>query len=185
MDFIRNIKVHMPTKRQSLMSSTSWQAYAKDFRMSPNPATPLDFLLGEIRKSLSAHLYYAALTVALTIPEICGALESETGWGGSDKYRAWYENNVQTAYANLTPKDCYSLRCSILHQGKLGRPGMEYSRVIFTVPNPQNNYYHNNIINDALNLDIITFCNDFVHAAEEWYRVKASDPFVVQTCQTS
>ena len=62
---------------------------------------------------------------------------------------------------------------------------MEYSRVIFTVPNPQNNYYHNNIINDALNLDIITFCNDFVHAAEEWYRVKASDPFVVQTCQTS
>ena len=56
---------------------------------------------------------------------------------------------------------------------------MEYSRVLFTIPNAQNNVFHNNVLNDALNLDVTIFCQDVIGAAINWYRVNAKNPHVV------
>jgi len=56
---------------------------------------------------------------------------------------------------------------------------MQYSRVLFTVPNTQRNVFHNNIINDALNLDVIQFCRDVTEAAKHWYVAKHGDPNVI------
>ena len=141
--------------------------------------SPLHTFLDNVQACLSAGIYYAALVTALTVPEICAALESEGGWGGHQKYKNWYQDYLGSKYPDLTPDDCYALRCSVLHQGKLGRPNMQYSRVIFTVPNRQNNVFHNNLINDALNLDMTMFCNDIIDAAQAWYEAKKDDTFVV------
>ena len=146
---------------------------------SISPDSPLHTLLDNIQGCLGAGIYYAALVTALTIPEICAALESDGGWGGNQKYKNWYHDYLGDKYPNLTPDDCYALRCSVLHQGKLGRPNMQYSRVLFTIPNRQRNVFHNNICNDALNLDVSIFCNDVIAAAQAWYEVKRDDPFVL------
>lgn len=146
---------------------------------SPEESSPLDVLLGNVHACLDGGMYYAALVVALTIPEICAALEAEGGRGNSERYKKWYRDYLADLYPYLTDDDCYSLRCSVLHQGKLGRPGMQYSRVLFTVPNAENNVFHNNVWNDALNLDVVLFCNDVSEAAKRWYAAKHDDPHVV------
>jgi hypothetical protein len=146
--------------------------------------SPIQMILKEVESALDNGLFYLALTVALTIPGICAALESPAGsTSGQDKikYKAWYSANLAIQYPNLTAEDCYSLRCGVVHQGKFGDPSkMQYARVIFTLPNAQNNVFHNNIINDALNLDAVTFCRDIIEAARVWAFAKQNDALVQQ-----
>ena len=56
------------------------------------------------------------------------------------------------------------------HQGRFGHPNMQYARVFFTLPVPNRIRHHNNIFNDALNLDAITFCRDVVAAVRAWFQ---------------
>jgi hypothetical protein len=140
---------------------------------------PLETLLGSVSECLASGIYYAALVVALTIPEICSALESEGGRGSGERYKVWYATYLGDRYPDLTPDDCYRLRCGVLHQGRLGRPDMLYSRVIFTIPNASENVLHNNVLGEVLNLDVSQFCDDLVSAARRWYKVKAPDPHVI------
>jgi len=57
-------------------------------------------------------------------------------------------------------------------------PNPPYARVLFTLPNAHNNVFHQNIINDALNLDAVIFCRDMAGAVARWYAAKQNDPNV-------
>jgi hypothetical protein len=142
--------------------------------------TPIDTVLDDVERALASGLWYSGLVVSLTIPEICAALEQPDGSGGSSRYKAWYEEFVGPSYSRLTAEDCYSLRCGMLHQGRMGRPGMQYARVLFTLPNADNNYFHNNILNDALNLDLVTFCRDLMAGAQQWYAARVDNPTIAK-----
>jgi hypothetical protein len=48
-----------------------------------------DELVREIRAALAAGLYFLALYRALTLLDICGALESDNGTPRGPKYKAW------------------------------------------------------------------------------------------------
>ncbi|MDP2694408.1 MAG: hypothetical protein Q8O58_06035 [Gallionella sp.] len=138
----------------------------------------MEIILNEIDRALDAGLYYLAIAMALTIPDICAALESQNGETSGPKYKAWYTANLGAQYPNVTDADCWSLRCGVLHQGRCGHQNMQYGRILFTIPNAQNNVFHNNIINDALNLDAVRFCHDVVACARLWYARKQNDPVV-------
>ncbi len=138
----------------------------------------METILSEIERALAARLYYLAIAMALTVPDICAALESPNGETTGAKYKAWYNANLADKYPRITDADCYSLRCGVLHQGRCGHPNMQYARIIFTVPNAQNNVFHNNIMNDALNLDTVIFCRDVVSSARTWFVQRANDPAV-------
>jgi hypothetical protein len=91
------------------------------------------------------------------------------------------------SYPYLISSDLYSLRCGIVHQGKSGNHKMTYSRIVFTLPVPNRVILHNNIINDALNLDAEIFCRDMINSVLRWYDqnqgtiyVKANLPCVVR-----
>lgn len=138
----------------------------------------IDFLNGQIEKALDAGLYYLAILCALTLPDICSSLESEDSQTNRDKYKAWCDTWLLDSYPNLTKDDLYSMRCGVVHQGKLGHQKMQYSRIIFTLPVP-NIILHNNIINkDTLNLDVRTFCRDMIDSASHWYSQKKDDNYV-------
>ena len=65
----------------------------------------------------------------------------------------------------------------MLHQGTTQHPQSRYQRILF-VPRGGTGLMHNNVINDALNLDIPTFCLDVVEAARAWrVSVKGSEPY--------
>jgi hypothetical protein len=138
----------------------------------------METILQEIDRALNTGLYYLAIAMALTVPDICAALESPNGETSGPKYKAWYNANLANQYPNITDADCWSLRCGVLHQGRCGHPQMQYGRILFTLPNSQNNVFHNNIINDALNLDAVLFCRDVVASARHWFKGKQNDPIV-------
>ncbi len=126
-------------------------------------------LLNQIRMSLDSHLFYMALFVALTLPDICGAIESENGEASSEKYIRWFNTYISPRYNGwLTGEDCYQFRCSLLHQGTSQHPRARYARVIFVEPTLQNIVMHCNILNDALNLDLNIFCRDVIMGVEQW-----------------
>jgi len=129
----------------------------------------IDFLSKHIERALDAHLYYLAVICTLMLPDICSALESEDGQTQREKYKAWCDTWFLDSYPNLTRDDLYSLRCGVVHQGKLGHQNMQYSRIVFTLPVSDKTSIHNNVVNDALNLDAVTFCRDMIDAVSRWY----------------
>jgi len=77
-------------------------------------------VLAQLRESLDANLYYLSLFVALSIPDICGAIDSENGEASGKKYAQWFDRYVAPKYHGfLVGEDCYRFRCSLLHQGGL------------------------------------------------------------------
>ncbi len=145
--------------------------------MSAN-GSPLGALTDQIERAISAGLYYLAIVVALALPDICAALESPNGEATRQRYKVWCDAWFLPKYHFLTSQDLYSMRCGVLHQGRLGHPNMQYARVLFTLPNADNNVAHHNIIYGALNLDVETFCHDMNSAVDQWYSAKQSDPSV-------
>lgn len=127
-----------------------------------------DFL-NQIQEGLKANLYYLSLFVSLSLPDICGAIDSVDGNATSEKYKKWFDEHVAPKYGGfLTGDDCYRFRCSLFHQGSSQHPKSTYSRVLFVEPTATTSVFHNNVINDALNIDVRIFCNDIVEAAKEW-----------------
>lgn len=135
-------------------------------------------LADEIERALSAELYYLALVVTLGLPDVCAALESKDGKTSNRQYRAWCDTWFIPRYPQMTSQDLYSMRCGVVHQGRLGHDNMQYARVLFTVPNPANNVFHQNVMGDALNLDVLTFCHDMIQAVSQWQAAKQNDPNV-------
>jgi hypothetical protein len=144
---------------------------------------PMETILGEIERALASGLYYLAITVSLTLPEICAALESVTGHNvrANVAFKQWYNKYLAHIYTHLTDDDCFSLRCGTVHQGRFGRPDMQYDRVIFTFPGaPTRN--HRGLIQwpdvSYFSLDAEYFCRDFINAARQWFQENKDNPIV-------
>ena len=128
-------------------------------------------LLEQIKKGLDNNLYYLSLFATLSVPDICGAINSENGEASKDKYVQWFNKYVAGKYpGSLDGEDCYYFRCSLLHQGSSQHPKSNYSRVLFIEPAATTNVFHRNILNDALNIDVRIFCNDIVEGVKEWLK---------------
>lgn len=94
-----------------------------------------------------------------------------------DKYKKWFDQYVAPKYNGfLTAEECYFFRCSLLHQGSSQHPKSIYSRKLFIEPTATTNVFHNNVMNDALNIDVRIFCNDMVESVKDWlYKVEKTD----------
>jgi hypothetical protein len=126
-------------------------------------------LLAQLSNSLNTNLYYLSLYVALTIPDMCGALDSTDGRASGNEYVKWFDKHVAPKYRGfLSGEECYEFRCSLLHQGQLRPRKGRYSRMVFVEPAATTNVLHNNIINDALNIDVRLFCKDMIDSAIQW-----------------
>lgn len=145
-------------------------------------------LLDQLEQSLSSGNYYLSLIAALTLPDIAGALDSENGLASGAKYKAWYEKwgrprFMDTVLASVpdhakeyvteieNPLDgeaCYLFRCSLLHQGKTVHPKSKYSRIIFIEPGTTSNVIHYGVINDALCIDLMSFCKEMILGVRMW-----------------
>ena len=137
-------------------------------------------ILNEIEGALNANLYYAAIALTLTLPDVCAALEHPTGKSNGNRFKTWWRQNLAENYPQITDVDMWMLRNGVVHQGRFGPEGMQYSRILFTIPNPQRNVYHRNIVNDALNLHAEIFCQDVMDAVRQWLIDKADDPTVLR-----
>jgi hypothetical protein len=157
----------------------------------------LGAFLGEIQKALNAHLYYAAIAIALSVPDVCASLEFDPttpSWSTQAKYQAWCDTNL--AFKNLTATDLYRLRGGVLHQGHFRHPKARYDRIIFMLPN--SSFKAHDVVvtiesdvviggktrgeitgrdqtGTILYLDTVQFCQQIVEAALQWAVAKKED----------
>ena len=126
-------------------------------------------LLSQIRIASDDRLYYVALFSALALPDICGALEALDGQATGPRYAAWFDKWIAPKYAgSFSGQDCYHFRCSLLHQGSTQHPKGAFSRILFVEPGSTSGVFHNNILNDALNIDVSIFCGDMIEGVKAW-----------------
>ena len=143
----------------------------------------METLLGEVERALAMRLYYLASLLTLQLPDVCAALESPDGKTKPELYKAWYRTWLAPKYNRITEDDIYCLRSGVIHQGRFGHPGSQFSRVFFTLPDPSRNIFHNNVVGDALNLDLMIFCRDVIESVRTWHNAKKSDPTVQSNLQ--
>ncbi len=75
----------------------------------------MDFILNQIERALDKNLHYLAVASALTLPDLCGALEAEDGIARPAHYKTWYDKWLAPKYDVITSQDLYMLRCGVLH----------------------------------------------------------------------
>lgn len=133
---------------------------------------------GAIEMSLQSENWYSALFLAMTLPDICCRLETGVKVKGGT-YEAWFDKYLGAAYRSgsgdgsevvfMTGKDCYALRCVLLHQGDTdfkdhGAWTKRLSNFHFVVAS-----CHMGLIEGILLLDVRKFCRDMISGADAWF----------------
>ena len=141
----------------------------------------IDRYLDSIIKSLESKNWYAALFIALAIPDICGALE-HPDTSSSVRYVSWYDKYMLPKYSStmgalhephvfLSGDDCYALRCSLLHEGTGDVEKQKISKILksvrFNEP-PDKGMMHRTQLKNVLQLQVDAFCNDIIDATHQW-----------------
>lgn len=145
-----------------------------------------------VANALDAENWYGALMIALTIPDVCGRLETPND-GVGKRYIRWYERFMQHKYAMnqqmgghvfLGGADCYALRCSYLHEGSGDITGQRarsaLERFHFISPPGQGNSFHNIQSGNVLLLQTDIFCRDMIDGVKQWERTIMENPVVAK-----
>jgi hypothetical protein len=158
-------------------------------RIVPTPS-PLEPVLTDIEKCLAAGLWHAALALTLSLPDICSVLEMppDKKRAGKDRYAAWFDKNMSRYSTSLTGMDCYRIRCGVLHRGEFGHPQSRFDRVIFTLPanvrmERSTIHYTGGVLN-ALQLDLVWFCQAMTKAVRAWVERERDNPNVVANMES-
>lgn len=140
----------------------------------------MELLLAQIEKGLEARLYYLSLFVALCIPDICGALESEDGQTTGKQYKAWLNEYLVKARPDkygdrLSAEHIWQFRCALLHQGRTKHDAGEYKRILFFEPGVVTGIHgvHCCIVGSktedkSLMIDLQQFCTDIIVSTKTW-----------------
>ena len=142
-------------------------------------------LTDALRKSVEAENWYGALTIALTLPDICRRAE-DPKITSKPGYISWFDKWLKHKYTHqigpdretvvfLTGADLYALRCAFLHQGEFSTTDQNARDALhgftFAVP-PHGMIIHNNQITQGgvvtLQLQVSEFCNEVADAVDAW-----------------
>ena len=144
----------------------------------------LESILADLDSCVERQLYYPALLVALTIPEICITLAFDKNVMVKEKhYAAFIERYTDSTRLGMTGVECYQLRCGIVHRADFaGHPKSGSTHVIFTLPNTQtviNGITMEAGTKTAKMFDLSSFCDAIVAAAKAWFVDNALHPLVL------
>lgn len=143
-------------------------------------------LIREIDKCLDQRLYYAAINLSLTIPDICSTLGNNDLRTNPARYEAWGDEYVLPYIPNMTGKVLYMLRCGVSHNARFWHRDLHhrgYNRAIFSLPDGRGNTFVGSGINDAFFTDAEHFCRVMVRGVENWYRENIKNPNTGSNCE--
>jgi len=141
-------------------------------------------LIHSLESAIEQKNWYAAVMVALTLPDICGKIEHPADNSGA-RYKKWCEKYLEPKYTHfvgpswmggfehkfLSGSDCYALRCALLHEGSdeitEQRARESLDRFHFTAP-PDSGSMHCNQANMVLQLQVDKFAADIIQSIREW-----------------
>jgi hypothetical protein len=151
--------------------------------------SPLGSVLIDVERSIRAQLYYPALLVTLTIPEICSGLLLDNSIFIKEKhYVSFVDKYATPSGLGLSGIECYRLRGGVVHRANMaGHPNFGYANVCFTIPETVHSVHgiavrgpRNAQLRMAIMLDLVSFCRAMVHAAHKWYDDYKGDAMVLK-----
>jgi hypothetical protein len=84
----------------------------------------MEHLTRGVRDAVAKESWYAALALALTLPDTCGAIDDPGPNKSRKRYTTWADTFLSKYFHLASPpsqfftsKDLYFLRCSFLHEG--------------------------------------------------------------------
>ena len=121
----------------------------------------LSIIISEIENCLKKECYFAALTMTLMLPYICGKAEYPLETSSHKRYKDWYQKHIGQYHKKfglseskefadqpyLSDEVIYSLRCSFLHsgvtdiEGKITEKRNMVSKFVLRYP-PRGEYDH-------------------------------------------
>jgi hypothetical protein len=136
-------------------------------------------LLQALRRCVHDQNWYGAITIALTLPDICGSIDSPGKNNSEARSVAWFDRYVGHAYMTevngvkgvfMTGGDCYALRCAALHQGTFDVSDQRARDVVdrFILHHSKVMYAHKLLQGKKLVIDLTTFCTDIAAGVEAW-----------------
>ena len=141
--------------------------------------------ISEIRRAINLELYNCALATALTLPDICGKVEFPMESSSKKRYKKWFNKyariyfvfsttklpeNLTVEYQWLSEKECYALRCAVLHAGDYKAEGISLPHIhIHAHKRDGENYNHITRDSDHIDIDVVDFCERLCKAAEEYH----------------
>jgi hypothetical protein len=154
----------------------------------------MQHLVDDVRSAVNARNWYAALSLALALPDIAGRLEYGPVGGSNARFSRWFAAFVAPRFIDrimgqpgtgitLSAGDCYALRCAYLHQGELDLSEHHAREVLsrFVFVNPEGSPVGsvNHPARQLLLLRVDNFCHALCEATEAWLAdVRASRPDV-------
>jgi hypothetical protein len=147
--------------------------------------------LEDIHVALDAGAFYSALALALTIPDICGAIEFPELVGEShsgDRYRGWFDEWCGRLHSRMTAADCWAARCCYLHLASeefVGRAAKKaaLSRIQFTRGKSGgvwvSEYSKSETGGKVVRIPLEDFCHDMTTSADGWLCTRFDDKQVM------
>lgn len=135
------------------------------------------------RASLDAKLYYGALVMALTAPDVCASIENPGSGKSHKRYVDWCDKwliprfthelgPLRQKHVFITAEELFQLRCSLIHQGSaavssdLGSRHNSFEFFDDTVSSHMNTFQINGA--SFIQLNAGEFCREVFVAVEEW-----------------
>lgn len=137
------------------------------------------------REAVKNNNWYAALSLALTLPDIACSLENADGRTNGQRFAVWFDKWMPEYSSSRTQRfstriienppfmvgrDCYALRCAVLHNGvddiEEQRARESLKQFVFMFGG---NVHRNLLANGAmLQLDVGRFASEMSNACEKW-----------------
>lgn len=169
-------------------------------------------LIDSIEDCLEKKAYLGALSLALTIPDICGQIEYPEEENVGKRYRKWYDTFI-FKYENPIPLEnwmvknrfdgfiCYQLRNSIFHSGEVNRyvrdkikekykiNGKLQFNLFVSESNPYAADYvgqlqSDDIVDLTMRINVEVFCKKMV-ANAKWYYKEHKNEFTSENVITN
>lgn len=146
------------------------------------------------RTAVEQQNWYAALSLALMMPEICGSLEDPGPNKSKKRYVSWCQKWLVPEMTSgemvfLSAEDCYQLRCSVIHSGTADIEPSKVdviTRVMFFSEGPHMGLVTGNIFNGVeipsfLQMRVDKFAETMFALADEWdASVKGNEPIQLE-----
>lgn len=151
-------------------------------------------LVAAVEQAIDQGNWYAALSVALTMPDICARMEQPEVKSSKKRYTDWCDRYLTPRYTREMPSlaipgtqeshvflgggDCYALRCAVLHEGldstvtQNAREALD--RFTFIAPSP-GGFVHMNQSDATLHLQVDQFCRDICSCVSQWLNDVSED----------
>ena len=129
-----------------------------------------------MEKCRNAGAYWSLLHVAVCLPDICAALESNDGEANGSRYINWCDRHLSDPI--LSGAERYRMRCKVLHQGRAStdQPAGRYVGFSFGQPATTGAVDHRRAAGTTLNLDVGMLAQETKAGVVEWIQQLEASP---------